>query len=150
MASQGTEAALFGLFRPYILAKFTLGALDKPLFRQFHNGVLGSSHSPGPAPMEHLWISLAEIGRPRVLSDLPWLPHNRKPGGARPQLTSSCPVLVYLQPSLYHLQDLIGAIEALGASVPYLLDDLLRGVVALGRGGDPLVPSNQLPERFFA
>jgi hypothetical protein len=43
VASQGTEAALFGLFRPYILAKFTLGALDKPLFRQFHDGVLRSS-----------------------------------------------------------------------------------------------------------
>jgi hypothetical protein len=43
VASQGTEATLFGLFRPYILAKFTLGALDKPLFRQFHDGVLRSS-----------------------------------------------------------------------------------------------------------
>jgi hypothetical protein len=35
VASQGTEAALFGMFRPYMLAKFTLGALVKPLFRQF-------------------------------------------------------------------------------------------------------------------
>jgi hypothetical protein len=43
VASQGTEATLFGLFRPYILAKFTLGALVRPLFRQFHDGVLGSS-----------------------------------------------------------------------------------------------------------
>jgi hypothetical protein len=39
VASQITEAALFGLFRPYILAKFTLGALVKPLFRQFHREV---------------------------------------------------------------------------------------------------------------
>jgi hypothetical protein len=40
VASQGTEAGLFGMFRPYMLAKFTLGALVKPLFRQFHGEVL--------------------------------------------------------------------------------------------------------------
>jgi hypothetical protein len=45
VASQITEAALFGLFRPYILAKFTLGALVKPLFRQFQGEV---RWVPGP------------------------------------------------------------------------------------------------------
>jgi hypothetical protein len=40
VASQGTEAALFGLSRPYILVKFTLGALVKPLFRQFQGELL--------------------------------------------------------------------------------------------------------------
>ena len=60
MASQGTEAALFGLFRPYILAKFTLGALDKPLFRQFHDGVLRSSvlswYSDVLCALEHIHL----------------------------------------------------------------------------------------------
>jgi hypothetical protein len=35
VASQGTEAPLFGPFRPRYTAKSTLGALLKPLFRQF-------------------------------------------------------------------------------------------------------------------
>jgi hypothetical protein len=35
VASQGIEAALFGLFGPDTTAKFTLGALLTPLFRQF-------------------------------------------------------------------------------------------------------------------
>jgi hypothetical protein len=35
VASQGTEAACLACFGPILLAKFTLGALLKPLFRQF-------------------------------------------------------------------------------------------------------------------
>jgi hypothetical protein len=39
VASQGTEAALFGLFWPGIPTKSALGAPLEPLFRQFHGEV---------------------------------------------------------------------------------------------------------------
>src|SRR5215203_2796357 len=46
------RSGLFGLFRPYILAKFTLGALLKPLFRQFHGVVRSSPLSRTPVDNE--------------------------------------------------------------------------------------------------
>jgi hypothetical protein len=42
VASQGTEGHYSARFGPDIPAKSTLGALLKPLFRQFLDGVLGS------------------------------------------------------------------------------------------------------------
>jgi hypothetical protein len=36
------------------------------------------------------------------------------------------------------LQHLVGAVEGLGRRVPYLADQILRGAVALGVGGDLL------------
>ena len=59
MASQDTEAALFGTFGPDIPAKSTFGASLKPLFRQFHNGVLGSS-PPGNATRHTKMAHLAD------------------------------------------------------------------------------------------
>jgi hypothetical protein len=49
VASQGTEAALFGLFWPGIPTKSALGAPLEPLFRQFQGEVLGNPISGSSA-----------------------------------------------------------------------------------------------------
>src|SRR5215203_2673384 len=59
--------------------------------------------------------------------------------GGRRYLSAYRPVVVYLQPTLHRLQHLVGAVEGVGARVPYPVDHLLGRVVALGGGDDLLL-----------
>ncbi len=49
-----------------------------------------------------------------------------------------------LPAALHGLQDLVGAVEGLSARVPYLLNQLLRSIVALGVGGDLLLACREV------
>ena len=53
MASQGIEAAPYGLFSLDTMTEFTLGALLGPLFRQFQKGI-SAKFTPGLAVVQLL------------------------------------------------------------------------------------------------
>src|SRR5215211_5187851 len=62
------------------------------------------------------------------------------PGHRRPGRRESLCAVVCLELPLHRLQDLVGAVEGLLARVPYAVDHLLWGFVALGRGGYLFLP----------
>jgi hypothetical protein len=68
--------------------------LEEELCELRLNGVLRSSHSPGPTPMG----ALAAIGCLRILSDLPWLPHKVPIAGGLGCQATLRPVLVERAP----------------------------------------------------
>jgi hypothetical protein len=57
---------------------------------------------------------------------------------------------VYLELTLYRLQHLVGAVEIILARVPYTVDHLLGGVVALGSGGNLLFVSQPVTPRVIS